>query len=63
MANATSSGVGPLAFKLFIPSIDPDTGFFVGYYLIGPKGEKPFIHRIMGMGASTPDGVLTTVRW
>ncbi|KAL4420751.1 hypothetical protein ABPG75_010407 [Micractinium tetrahymenae] len=49
-----------LSFKLFIPAIDTATGAFWAYYLIGPKGKKPAVTRVLGMGAATKDGVLLT---
>ncbi|KAI7838714.1 hypothetical protein COHA_007511 [Chlorella ohadii] len=58
LANATSPATGPLSFKLFIPAIYPSTGAFGAYYLIGKPGEKPAVTRMLGMGASTNDGVL-----
>jgi len=62
LANATSPATGPLSFKLFIPAIYPSTGAFGAYYLIGKPGEKPAVTRMLGMGASTNDGVLLVVR-
>lgn len=60
LLNATSPASGALSFKLFIPAIDPATGAFGAYYLIGPKGQKPAVTRVLGMGAATKDGVLLT---
>lgn len=62
LANASSPATGPLSFKIFIPGIDANTGAFGAYYLIGKTGEKPAVTRVLGMGASTPDGVLLVVR-
>lgn len=61
LANASSPATGPLSFKIYIPGIDQNTGAFGAYYLIGKKGKKPAVTRVLGMGASTPDGVLLMV--
>ncbi|PRW58050.1 alpha subunit [Chlorella sorokiniana] len=58
LANASSPATGPLTFKVYIPGVDTDTGAFAAYYLIGKEGEKPAVSRVLGMGASTPEGVM-----